>query len=157
MLSSLHHAGVKPVELLAGDGECASHALEGLFHILVHQFNGLLVIRFSRVDGGDNTLSIGTVKRDISEFLVKTELNVSSLEIVVIDLYLASERLVSGVDLPRGLPFAAPESSKVGVDAADVNLQLTILVETKTGTCGSISVVTADVLIDSTLHISPAM
>ena len=49
------------------------------------------------------------------------------------------------------MPFTTPKSVKVQVDAADVNLQVAILIEAQTSTGGSITVVLLDVRIDGSL------
>ena len=50
------------------------------------------------------------------------------------------------------MPFATPEGIEVGVDAADINLEVAILVEAQAGSRRAITIATSDVLVHCLLH-----
>ena len=81
-----HHSRVVPVELLPCHGQCPSHALEYVAHSLVRALDLSLVSGFSRVNRLDNALSICTLQRNACEIFLEPEVNVSILEIVIVDL-----------------------------------------------------------------------
>jgi hypothetical protein len=140
---------------LASDGQGSSHALEDVIHVLVHPLNRLLVVSFSFIDRSDDALSVGSSERDVCEVLLESELDVTCLEVVVVDLDFAGEGVGLGVYEPRGLPLTAPESGEVRVDAADVDLQVTVLVEAEAGTSGVGAIVQLDVCIDGSFDARP--
>ena len=53
------------------------------------------------------------------------------------------------------MPFATPEGVEVGVDAADINLEVSVLVEAQAGSGRAISIAASDVLVHSLLDASP--
>lgn len=130
--SVLQHAGVGPVHLGASHGEGAAHPLEDVTHVLVLRFDGHLVLSFSFADRGQDIVGVGLRKRNVCEGSLQAEVNVSLLEVVVVDLDGARKCVGLGVYKPGGLPLTSPESLEVGVDAADVNLQVAVLVEAET-------------------------
>ena len=75
-------------------------------------------------------------------------MNVSVLEVVVVDLDGAGERVALGVDGPGGLPFAAPEVAEVRVDTADVDLQVAVLVKAEACSGRAILVLGCNVRVD---------
>ena len=50
------------------------------------------------------------------------------------------------------MPFSTPEGIEVGVDAADINLEVAILVEAQTGSRRAITIAASDVLVHCLLH-----
>ncbi len=56
-------------------------------------------------------------------------MDISLLEVVVVDLDRARESVSLSVYLPGGLPLTAPKVAEVRVDATNVDLQVAILVE----------------------------
>jgi len=148
----LHGARVVPVELLAGDGESSAHALEDLADLLVHLLNPVLVHGFSFVDSCDDVFGVGLRQGNTLKALLETEVNIAILEVVVVDLDGAGEGASLRVDEPAGLPLAAPERREVRVDAADVDLQVSVLVEAQAGARRALSVVLSDVGINGSLN-----
>ena len=140
---------------MARDGQGSSHALEDVIHVLVHPLDRLLVVSFSFIDRSDDVLGVGSSKRDVCEILLECELDVACLEVVVVDLDFSGEGVRLGVDEPRGLPLTAPESAEVRVDAADVDLQVAVLVEAEAGTGGAVTVVRLDVSINGSFDARP--
>ena len=65
------------------------------------------------------------------------ELDVSVLPVVVVYLDGSLQCLACDVDFPLRLPFSNPKLSEVHVDARDIDLELTSLVEAE-GTTGTI-------------------
>ena len=74
---------------------------------------------------------------------------------MIVDLNFAGKSVSLSIHEPRGLPLASPESVKVGVDAADVDLEVTVLVEAKASAGSVFLVVCFDILINSSLDASP--
>ena len=70
---------------------------------------------------------------------------------MVVDFNSAGECARLRVDEPACLPLAAPKGVKIGVDAADVDLQVAILVEAQARSCRSLAVVLSDVSVDRSL------
>ena len=144
LLSSVsvhHHPGVFPVELLAGHWESSSHSLEHIAHALVTALNLVLIVRLRLVDRSDNAFSIGALQWNARELLLETEVNVAVLEVVIVDLDRSGKLTALRVDEPGGLPFAAPERVEVRVDAANVDLQVAVLVEAQTGARRPVTIV----------------
>ena len=119
--------------------------------------NHRLVISFGSLDGGDDAVGIGGLQRDVSEVLLKTEVDVAVLEVVVVHLDAAGEGVGLRVDEPAGLPLSAPESLEAGVDAADVDLEVAVLVEAEAGSGRSISVGLLDVLVHGLFNPRPIL
>lgn len=115
-----------------------------------------LVVAFSFGDGSDDVLSVGSCHWDVHELFLQGVLNVTGLEVVVVDLDGAGEGVGLGVDEPGGLPLARPEVVEASVDAADVDLQVAVLVEAEAGTRSSVLVVVLDIGVDSGLDARPA-
>jgi hypothetical protein len=65
------------------------------------------------------------------------ELNVSILPVVVVYLNRALQSLASDIDFPFRLPFSNPKLSEIHIDARDIDLKLTSLIETE-GASGAI-------------------
>jgi len=82
-------------------------------------------------------------------------MDIAVLEVVVVNIDRAGESIGLGVNGPGSLPFSTPESVEVGVDAADIDLEVAILVETKAGASGTILVIRVDVVIDRLLDSCP--
>ena len=59
-----------------------------------------------------------------------------------------------GIDEPRSLPFSTPEGIEVGVDAADINLEVAILVEAQAGSRRAITIAASDVRVHCLFHTS---
>ena len=53
------------------------------------------------------------------------------------------------------MPFTTPEGVEVGVDATDVDLEVSVLVEAKASSGRAISVASSDVLVHCLLNASP--
>ena len=81
-----HHSWVAPVELLACDGQYPSHALEDVAHRFVGSLDLGLIFGLGYVDRLDNALSIRILQRDACEVFLQTEMNVSILEVVIVNL-----------------------------------------------------------------------
>jgi len=99
----------------------------------VHLFNLLLVGSLSFVDGENDVVAVSLSECDVSERLLDGEVNVARLEVMVVDLDSAGHGAGLRVNEPGRLPFAAPEGLEVHVDAADIDLQVAILVEAHAG------------------------
>lgn len=106
------------------------------------------------MDGCDDARRVGLRQRDVSEILIKSEVDVSILKVMVVDLDGTTQGVGLGVDEPAGLPLTSPEVVEVEVDAADVDLQVALLVEAEAGTRRSILVVDFDVLVNGGFHAS---
>ena len=81
-----HHSRVAPVELLACDGQYPSHALEDIAHRLMGFLDIGLILGLGRVDRLDNAFSIRILQCDACEIFLQTEMNVSVLEVVIVNL-----------------------------------------------------------------------
>lgn len=86
---------------------------------------------------------------------VHVELDVSCLEVMVVDFDAATDRGVLGVNEPLRLPFATPEGWEVQVNARDVNLQLACLVEAETSSGCSFLEYSIDVAVNCLCHSRP--
>lgn len=117
----------------------------------MHLFDPALVLAFSFTDGTYNADTICLLDRDVGKGPIKAIVDVTLFEIVVVDLDGARETISLRVDHPGGLPLTAPEVAEVSVDAADIDLQVAILVEAKGSASCSISVISTDVLVDRLL------
>lgn len=152
---SLDQVGVGPVEFLAGDGQRAAHAFKDVTHVIVHGINSLLVGSLSFADSSDDVLAVSSCQRDVSEVFLQGELNVTLFVVVVVDLDGARDGVGLHVDEPGRLPLARPEVFEVSVDAADIYLQLSILVEAEGSTCCAVLVVLLDIVVDGDFHLRP--
>ena len=152
---SHHRPWVLPVEFLTSDGKGTSHALEDIAHVLQRVLNVRLVGSLSFVNGEDDVFSVGVGEGDVSKLLGDATVDVASLKVVVVDLDGARKRVVLRVHEPRGLPLATPEVGEVGVDAADVDLQVAVLVEAQAGARSAVSVLSLNVGVYSRLDASP--
>jgi len=81
-----HHSWVAPVEFLASDGKGSPHALEDIRHALVHPFNLSLIICLSPFNYSNDTFSICILQRDRREFFLQSEMDVTVLKVVIVDL-----------------------------------------------------------------------
>ena len=142
---------------MACHGQGPAHALENISHVLVRSLDHRLVISFGLPDGGDDALGIGGLQRDVSEVLLQTEVDVAVLEVVVVHLDAAGEGVGLRVDKPAGLPLSTPKGLKAGVDAADVDLEVAVLVEAEACSGRSISVGLLDVLVHGLLNTRPTL
>ena len=142
---------------MACHGQGPAHALEYISHVLVSTLNYSLVISFGPLDGGDDALGIGGLQRDVSEVLLQAEVDVAVLEVVVVHLDAAGEGVGLRVNEPAGLPLSAPEGLEAGVDAADVDLEVAVLVEAEARSGRSISVSLLDVLVHGLLNPRPTL
>lgn len=130
MLSSIHHhSWVGPVEFLSSDGHDSPHALEDITHCLVHCFQVFLILCLRLIDRGDNAISVSVLQGDIGKFFLETKVDISILKVVIVNLDRTRERVGLCVNHPGSLPFTAPEGIEVGIDATNVNLEVTILVK----------------------------
>ena len=75
---------------------------------------------------------------------------------MVIDFDGSGEGTGLRINEPACLPLSAPERVEVSVDAADVDLQVAVLVEAQASPCRSLAVVLSDVSIDRGLNARPA-
>ena len=119
--------------------------------------NHRLVISFGSLDGGDDALGIGGLQWDVSEVLLEAEVDVAVLEVVIVHLDAAGEGVGLRVNEPAGLPLSAPEGLEAGVDAADVDLEVAVLVEAEARSGRSISVGLLDVLVHGLLNPRPTL
>ena len=142
---------------MACHGQGPAHALEDIAHVLVSPLDHRLIISFGSIDGGDDVLGIGGLQGDVSEVLLQTEVDVAVLEVVVVHLDAAGEGVGLRVDQPAGLPLSAPEGLEARVDAADVDLEVAVLVEAEAGPGRSISVVLLDVLVHGLFNPRPTL
>ena len=74
-----------PIEFGACHRQSSAHALENVTKAIVHRLDRLLVLGFSFIDSGDDVLTVRGGQRDVREFFLERKLNVSSLEVVVVD------------------------------------------------------------------------
>ena len=116
-----------------------------------------LVISFGSLDGGDDALGIGGLQWDVSEVLLEAEVDVAVLEVVIVHLDAAGEGVGLRVNEPAGLPLSTPEGLEAGVDAADVDLEVAVLVEAEARSGRSISVGLLDVLVHGLLNPRPTL
>ena len=142
---------------MACHGQGPAHALENISHVLVRSLDHRLVISFGLPDGGDDALGIGGLQRDVSEVLLQTEVDVAVLEVVIVHLDAAGEGVGLRVDKPAGLPLSTPEGLETSVDAADVDLEVAVLVEAEACSGRSISVGLLDVLVHGLLNTRPTL
>ena len=56
-------------------------------------------------------------------------MDISFFEVVIVDLDSAVKLILLGVNDPLGLPFTAPACFQFEVNARDINLQVSVLVE----------------------------
>lgn len=113
-----------------------------------------LVSSLSFVDSKDDVLGIGVGQGDVSEVLCEATVDVACLKVMVVDLHRARKCIVLRVNEPGRLPLAAPKVGEVGVDTADVDLQVTVLVEAQAGTSSTVSVLALNVGVYSRLDAS---
>ena len=119
--------------------------------------NHRLVISFGSLDGGNDALGIGGLQRDVSKVLLQTEVDVAVLEVVVVHLDAAGEGVGLRVNEPAGLPLSSPEGLEAGVDAADVDLEVAVLVEAEARSGRSISIGLLDVLVHGLFNPRPTL
>lgn len=108
---SVHHQlGFLPVELLARHWQYSSHALEdSVFQTFFKDFfNGVLVRCLGILDGFDNVGAVSSGDWDGSEIFTKVKLDVSFLEVVVVDVNMAVDGVIRGVHDPLCLPLTSP-------------------------------------------------
>ena len=74
---------------------------------------------------------------------------------MIVNLDWAWKSVVLSVNQPRGLPLSSPKGIKVSVNAADIHLQVSILVEAEACTSGSLLVVSSDIAINGSLNAGP--
>lgn len=150
-----HHAWVGPVHLRARHWQRSPHPLEHVAHCFVLSFDRILVVCFSFIDGGDDVFCVCRSQGDVREVSLEAEVDVALLKVMVVDLDGARQSVCLRVHQPRGLPLAAPEVLEVGVDAADVNLQVAILIEAEAGARRPLLIVRRDVGVDGALDAGP--
>jgi len=85
------------------------------------------------------------------ELLLNGKVDIAGLEVMVINLDNTGERARLRVNFPRCLPLAAPECLEVRIDAADVDLQISVLVKAQACSCCALFVVLSYVCIDRSL------
>ena len=78
-------------------------------------------------------------------------MDIARLEVVVVDFDGTREGAGLRVNEPACLPLSAPERVEVSVDAADVDLQIAVLVEAKARPGRSLTIVLRNVGVDSSL------
>jgi len=154
-LNSVHQKlGLVPVELGARHWQYSSHALEdAVLQAFFQDFFHRVLVGGLRVL--DCFHDVGTVCRgdwDWTEIFAKVKLDVSFLEVMVVDIDMAVDLVVLGVDNPLGLPLAAPARFKLEVNAADIDLEVSILVKAETGSRRPVAVMHCYVLVNCTLN-----
>ena len=98
--------------------------------LLKHLLDGGLVRCLDLIDLVADGFAIGACKCDALILLVQVELNISILKEMVVDADGARHRLPLNINDPLGLPLSSPAVPQIQVDAADIYLQITSLVET---------------------------
>ena len=71
---------------MACDGQYPSHALENVAHRLVGPLDLGLILGLGRVDRLDNARGIRILQRDACEIFLQTEMDVSILKVVIVNL-----------------------------------------------------------------------
>ena len=71
---------------MACDGQYPSHALEDVAHRFVGPLDLSLILGLGRVDRLDNARGIRILQRDACEIFLQTEMDVSVLEVVIVNL-----------------------------------------------------------------------
>jgi len=71
---------------------------------------------------------------------------------VIVDLDSAVKLILLGVNDPLGLPFTAPACFQLEVNARDINLQVSILIEAEARSCSAIAILKRNVFINGFLH-----
>ena len=71
---------------MACDRQYPSHSLENVAHRLVGPLNLGLILGLSRVDRLDNARGIRILQHDACEISLQTEMDVSVLEVVIVNL-----------------------------------------------------------------------
>ena len=79
-------------------------------------------------------------------------MDVSFFEVVIVDFNSAAKLILLGIDDPHSLPFTTPACIQLEINARDIDLQVSILIEAKAGSCGFILIVNANILINLSLH-----
>ena len=59
---------------------------------------------------------------------------------MVVDIDMAVDLVVLSVNNPLGLPLAAPACFELEINAADVDLEVPVLVKAETGPCSPVAV-----------------
>ena len=156
MCSDKHRLSVVPVKLLASHRQAATHAFEdAVLESFLEGLDSHLVVGLELFDCGYDARTISGGDRGGLDDFVHVELDVSCLEVMVVDFDAATNRGVLGVNEPLRLPFATPEGWEVQVNARDVNLQLACLVEAETSSGRSFLEDSIDVAINCLCHSRP--
>ena len=64
----------------------------------MHSLNRSLIVSFSLVDRSYDAITIGSLKRNVGEVSIEAEMNVSILEVVIVNLDRSRECIVLGVN-----------------------------------------------------------
>ena len=64
----------------------------------MHSLNRSLIVSFSLVDRSYDAITIGSLKRNVGEVSIEAEMNVSILEVVIVNLDRSRECTVLGVN-----------------------------------------------------------
>lgn len=113
------------------------------------------MVCFQLFYGSNDSRSVGRSNRSWFDRLIHVELDVTGLKVMVIDFDRAADSGVLGVHEPLRLPLAAPVSREVKVDARNVDLELTLLVEAQTGPSCALLEYSVNVAVNSLCNSRP--
>lgn len=106
----------------------------------MHLFDSQLIVSFNLLYSSNDILSICHRQRHGLKDFVKTELYISLLKVMIVDLDGARQRICLDIDNPVGLPLSSPEGIEIQVDAREVNYKIACLVKANNCTCCPISI-----------------
>ena len=121
----------------------------------MHRFNVLLILGLRLIDRCDDSIGVRALQGKFGKFFLEAKVDISALEVVIVHLDRAQKGTRLRADQPRCLPRAAPERIEVRIDAADVDLKVSILVSAEAGPGRVIPVVTRNLLIHGGFHAGP--
>lgn len=142
-MDSVHQQlGLVPIELGARHWQYSSHALEDavLEAFFEDFFDRVLVGGLSVLDRLDDVGTVCGGDWNGTEIFTKVKLDISFLEVMVVDIDMAVDLVVLGVNDPLSLPLAAPACFELEVNAADIDLEVSVLVKAETGSRSSVAV-----------------
>ena len=151
---SHHLATTRPVEFRSRDWQDSPHTLKYplLQSLFKDFFNLALIVSLNFLDCFHDVRAIGSLESYRWKVFSKIKLNVSFFEVVIVDSHRAVKLILLGVNDPLSLPFTTPACIQLEINARDIDLQVSILIEAKAGSCGFILIVNADILINLSLH-----
>ena len=86
---------------------------------------------------------------------MEVKLDISFFEVVIVDFDVSVQLVILCVNNPLGLPLTSPACLQLEVDAGDIDLEVSVLVEAKGCSGGSVAILQGDVFVDRGLDSVP--